>query len=167
MIETSPLTVERLRHLLDYDPETGRFVWRNPESKKARLLRGKEAGCLHKAYGYWVIRIDGRLYRRARLAWLWMHSQWPELEVDHRNGVRTDDRISNLRLATSSQQNANTARPRDNSSGFKGVSWHAKDKRWRARLANKWLGNFRTREEAFAAYKHALNERYGEYARFE
>jgi hypothetical protein len=88
--------------------------------------------------------------------------------VDHINRNGLDNRRSNLRPATTSQNNANQGRRRDNTSGFKGVSWHASRKRWNARIGFQGktisLGHYLTREEAARAYDQAAIEMYGEYA---
>lgn len=157
-------SLERLRHLLSYDQDTGFFRWRNPEGKKAKTLAGREAGCLN-AYGYRVIRIDGVLYQASRLAWLYVHEREPSDEIDHANGTRDDNRIANLREATRAQNVANQGAQTRNASGLKGVSWHAGDKKWRARIGRKFLGNFDSKAEASAAYARALEAEHGQFAR--
>ncbi len=95
---------------------------------------------------------------------------WPK-ELDHKNGKKNDDRLVNLREATSSQNKANTKRRSDNKSGFKGVCWNAKVKKWRATIKignkQKHLGLFRHPYDAWLAYARAAREYYGEFARFE
>lgn len=153
-----------IREMLHYDPDTGYFTWRTLSSKKAASLIGERAGCLHKVYGYWVIRLDGRLYRACRLAWFWTHGEWPSDEIDHINGDRADDRLCNLREASRKQNAANTRGFGE--SGFKGVSWHKGDAKWRARYANKFLGNYDTREQASDAYRRAAIAANGDFARW-
>lgn len=160
-----PLTAERLRQVLSYEPSTGIFMWSaGLKSKKAAALVGKPAGCPN-ACGYHVIRIDKRLYQASRLAWLWTYGRWPIAKIDHINGSNNDNRITNLREASRIQNVANTRRPHDNLSGFKGVSWHAGDKKWRARVGRKWLGNYDTKEVAAEACRQAREAAYGEFAR--
>jgi hypothetical protein len=90
------LTAHRLRQLLDYDSATGLFRWRaNPRV-------GRVAGYV-KQDGARRIKINGRTYMASRLAWLWMTGRWPVTEINHRNGVKDDDRIVNLREASHSQ----------------------------------------------------------------
>lgn len=160
------LTAERLRELLDYDPETGVFTWRVRRGSTAQ--KGTKAGC-HCAYGYTVIRIDDRLHRANRLAWLYMVGEWPSEHVDHINRVRDDDRWSNLRLATNAQNCANAARSKNNKSGFKGVYWGRREQKWIAKITpnrkQKQLGCFDRVEDAAEAYKRAAIEYYGEFAR--
>src|SRR5258706_15140940 len=100
---------KRLLEVLTYDPETGQF-----------FKRDKVAGHLNSK-GYRRIFIDGRHYRAHRLAWFYMRRRWPRREVDHINGDRDCNKISNLRLATSSQNGHNKPPSKRNKSGFKGV----------------------------------------------
>src|SRR5215467_8628570 len=92
----------RVREVLDYDFETGRFTWR---VKRTRVTVGDLAGCLDA--GRYKIRISGRNYWAHRLAFLWMTGEWPQGEVDHKNGNPTDNRWSNLRDATRPQNQHN------------------------------------------------------------
>lgn len=161
----STLTAERLRFLLSYDPNTGKFI---------RLVGGKgfragfPAGDLHKASGYAYIGIDRKRYRAHRLAWLYMTGEWP-IEVDHMNGDRSDNRWGNLRLATRSQNNANGKRRSDNTSGHKGVNWVARANLWRAYVnfdgKQKHIGYFKDVDSAIAARIKAAKSQFGEFAR--
>jgi hypothetical protein len=166
------ITAERLRELLDYDPETGFFRWAVRVS--SRVCAGDLAGATD-THGYRQIKIDGRLYRSHRLAWLHFYGKWPELDIDHVNGLRDDNRILNLREATKSQNSRNSRRPKNNSSGFKGVCWDGGRRRWIAYIcagnmtgkkSNK-IGQYGTAEEAHAAYAEAAKKLHGDFARFE
>jgi len=100
------LTAERLREVLHYDPETGAWTWL-VAPRKGRSYVGQRAGAL-KDDGYRIIGIDGVRYRSNRLAWLYMTGAWPEADVDHRDRAsRGDDRWTNLRAATRSQNQGN------------------------------------------------------------
>lgn len=90
----SDLTVERLKEVLRYEPETGLFWWKVKTSKRTNLT--KPAGSNHNA-GYYKIGIDGNVYLSHRLAWLYMTGKWPEYDIDHINGNKKDNRIENLR----------------------------------------------------------------------
>ena len=164
------LTHQRLREVLDYDPETGLFTWKarpNLTPFNARWA-GKVVGYLG-AGGYRVINIDARKYRAGRLAWLYMHGVWPRFGIDHRNCIPDDDRIDNLRPANQSENNANSRRRRDNKSGVKGVSWCSATKKWRAsiQVAGKSinLGRYARLVEAIAVRRDASIEHFGEFAR--
>lgn len=141
----------RLRELLNYDPATGVFTRR---LGVRGFAAGSTVGSPHSA-GYIYCSVAGYRCFAHRLAWCYMYGDWPEGELDHINGVRNDNRIDNLRLATRSENMLNRHRPRKgNKSGYIGVSSH-KD-RWRADLtvdgAQQYLGLFDTPEEAHAAY---------------
>lgn len=156
------LTAERLRSLLDYDPATGVFLWRVRRGPSA--LAGSIAGHII-AGGYRLIGVDGTEYYAHRLAWLYVHGAWPTGHIDHQNVTPGDDRISNLREATRSQNLANRPAQSNNTSGLKGVSFHKGAGRWRATIQHKYLGLFDTAEEAHAAYRAAASRVFGEFAR--
>jgi len=161
------LTRARLRELLRYDPETGEFRW----LKDSRMVRaGDLAGCLDREH-YWVICIDYRNYPAHQLAWLHVTGRWGRPMIDHRDGNPANNRWSNLRVATSSQNNANRCRPRHNTSGFKGVHFNAQRRKWAATICKDWrtiyLGLFLTPEAAHAAYVAAARKLFGEFARVE
>lgn len=154
------LTAEALRGHLTYDPTTGVFLWKKRRWRRATGV----AGCLNSK-GYRVIVIDDRQYNASHLAWLYVHGEWPELELDHRDTNRANDRIENLREAQPEQNRANT-RPRS-ASGFKGV--RRRWSRWESSLVYKgeyfYLGTFDTPEGAADAYHAKAVSLYGEFAR--
>jgi hypothetical protein len=163
------LTAERLRDLLDYDPETGVFTNRVSRGSTARA--GQMAGSRHNVLGYTYIFLCGRRYLAHRLAWLYMTGSWPSEDIDHANGEPGDDRYANLRVATASQNGMNSRRPRRNTSGFKGVRWRKREQRWCADIRQNgrtvWLGYFETPEEAHNAYCSAARRLFGDFARAE
>lgn len=122
----SVLTVERLKELLHYDPETGVFTWQRTDTPFNLRFRGKSAGTL-KARGYIEIGIDGRKYKAHHLAWLWAHGELPKVSlrmgIDHINRDSNDNRICNLRLVRASMNCQNRRQSIPNTSGIKGVSW--------------------------------------------
>lgn len=150
------LTVEEARSRLNYDPETGRLTW-----KKLRNTRriGEEAKSLDVA-GYVQVNISGTLVKGHRLAWLLHYGAWPDGDIDHINGVRNDNRISNLR-SVSGKVNCQNQRvgSRPSVTGLIGVHLQGRgsaNKRYRAKI---WvdgrqihLGGYATPEEAHAAY---------------
>jgi HNH endonuclease len=157
------LTQKRLRELLDYDPVTGWFTWR--VNKNDHASKGKRAGQVHPLYGYRCVCLDGRHYRMARLAFLWMTGEWPKPEADHKNCVRADDRWDNLRSANR-QQNLANSKPRGQS-GLKGVTW-TKGKYQAAIRVNCrtiYLGRFDDPQSAHAAYVAAASKHFGQFAR--
>lgn len=148
------LTADRLRELLAYDRETGAFTWKVARGRG--VMVGDIAGYTHSG-GYRYIGVCGRNHRAHRLAWLWVHGVWPAACLDHRNGVRSDNRIVNLREATIAENAQNRLQvASDNTSGHPGVSWRKDRCRWRAFIhldgRQHHLGHYATAEEAAAAY---------------
>lgn len=94
------LDYERLKQSLSYDPETGVFTWIKKGRGRMRFF-GKPAGRINPA-GYSHIEIDGSDYYAHRLAWLYVHGSWPANQIDHKNGLRSDNRLANLQEATNS-----------------------------------------------------------------
>src|SRR5262249_29995849 len=121
------LNAERLRELLHYAPETGRFYWR---VSKGGVAAGSEAGSPH-SHGYTVIRIEGACHYAHRLAWLYVYGEHPAQQIDHRDGNRADNRIANLRLSTPPQNARNRSR-RHRQGPFKGVQ--RRGRKWKARI---------------------------------
>lgn len=168
MIRKDDITAESVRQILDYEPDTGLFRWR---VKRGNVLPGYVAGHM-SFYGYTVIKIAKRAYFAHRLAWLCTHGEWPIIEIDHVNGTRSDNRICNLRLATRSQNGANSQLSKRNSTGLKGVKYdpRAKKKKWTARIVvNRreiYLGSFIDAESAHRAYCAAAETNFGNFAKF-
>jgi hypothetical protein len=108
----STITAERLRQLLHYDPERGVFTWLSRPAERSWNTRfaGTRAGTIN-GLGYVVIGILGRRYKAHRLAWLYVHGEWPGRELDHINCDKSDNRIANLRPATRSQNIARIKPP--------------------------------------------------------
>jgi hypothetical protein len=163
------LTAERLRNLLHYDPATGVFAWRVSDGH--RRIVGAAAGGKNSE-GYRKIRIDGRRYPAHRLAWLYEHGKWPDNQVDHRYGNRSDNCLANIRPANSSQNRQNAALSKNNMSGYKGVSFDARSRSrpWLARITHngrtRHLGYHPTAEAAHAVYCSAAAGLFGEFANF-
>lgn len=150
------LTLDRVRSLLDYSPETGVLT---------RKDSGRAAGGVGTD-GYRTISLENRRYRAARVIWLLMTGDWPEGDVDHINCDPLDDRWDNLRIASRAQNLANT-RAR---SGLKGASWVTAKGKWKAQIRiggkNCHIGYFGTEQEANAAYRAAAVKAHGEFARW-
>lgn len=149
------LTQDRLKEVLDYDQNSGLFTWAIDYSKKSS--KGSVAGKNHSA-GYRVVFFDASQHMMHRLAWLYIYGVLPEKHIDHINGNKVDNRISNLREVTHSENQQNRKRT-SNTSGFSGVT-KVKDKaRWGARIRinyNKiFLGYFDSPELAYEAYLKA------------
>lgn len=154
---------------LSYDAETGVFRWKIRVQCHGGGRRPGDAAGTNKD-GYVVILLFGRQYRAHHLAWLVMTGEWPPIDrdIDHENRVRSDNRWGNLRLATRAQNNLNSGKRHDNSSGFKGVHRLRKTGSYYARIQHAGkiihLGVFKTKELAAAARAEAELKFYGEFA---
>jgi hypothetical protein len=146
------ITQKRLKELFKYNTDTGDFI---RAMKLPGGVVGSVAGCLKS--GYVVIRADGVLYRAHRLAWLYINGEWPIGEVDHINGQKNDNRISNLRDVPISEnrQNQRTAR-KNNTTGFLGVTYSKVRNKFIAHICingkNKTIGYFENASDAHTAY---------------
>lgn len=99
------LTLSRLKKLLDYDPSSGIFHWKFIVFR-SKMKVGDVAGGLDEK-GYVRIRIDGIKYRAHRLAWFYVKGVWPSDTIDHKDRVRNNNRILNLREANGHLQACN------------------------------------------------------------
>lgn len=159
-------SIERIKEMLRYDPETGHFWWLVAGRGRRRLDR--PAGALSH-HGYLKIGLDCGHYYAHHLAWVYVHGTWPIGEIDHIDGNGLNNALPNLRQATPSQNTMNRRTQSNNTSGVKGVwlcpqtgRWHAYIKANRVR---KFLGSFGTREEAAAARFDAEHHVFGEFRR--
>ena len=145
------------QNVLEYCPETGRLTWK-VASRNGLVKPGDEAGYIGSR-GYRQVRAFGRTHIAHRVCWLLHYGEWPHGEIDHINCVRTDNRISNLRVASKSanQQNKRSAQ-RNSVSGILGVTQMASG-RWRANIRadgkNRHIGTYATAGEAADAYATA------------
>ena len=155
------ITVEQVRELFDYGDD-GYLRWRKGRNA------GRIAGAVnHRGYRNITVTIERKTtYRAHRLVWLWVYGEWPRLQIDHANLNRDDNRTTNLRLATQSQNLANQ-KGRRAKSGFKGVRQFGA--KWQAVIhrgdRNYHLGMYSTPELAHAAYCEAAAAAHGQFAR--
>ncbi|MCO7736425.1 HNH endonuclease [Brucella intermedia] len=156
------VTIQRLKEILNYEPETGFFKWRVNRGGKA--VQGSLAGTRDRQ-GYIRINLGGRIYAAHRLAWFYMNGTWPKDQIDHRDLDKANNSWANLREATHAQNQANTSSK--NITGFKGVEKHGS--RYRAYIRSNGkkqvIGTFSTPQEAHVAYVQAANDNFGEFAR--
>ncbi len=161
------LTLEEVRAALNYDQDTGAFVWRVDRHPRGKA--GKPAGHLSHE-GYLTIGFHHKNFKSHILAWLLTYGEWPSAEIDHRNGVRHDNRRANLRLATDQQNAMNRGIRSDNTTGHTGVSFSKSKGKWVAYLCTGGkliiLGHVGSKEAAVQARRHAASIHFGEVARF-
>lgn len=159
-------SIERVRELLTYEPDTGILRWR--VTLGSRAAAGQEAGGVDKSTGYHRVVIDKRLLLSHHVAWAWTTGEWPT-QVDHVHGKEAGNGWKNLRVSTQSQNMANAGIFSHNTSGFKGVSWHKVTGKWQSQIRVKGkqmcLGFYATKEEAAEAYAAAATKHFGEFAR--
>ena len=157
------VTAERLRELFNYNPETGVFTRLVSVSDNAKA--GDIAGTMNSG-GYMKIVVCGRLYQSHRLAWLYVYGRWPAHEIDHINGIRTDNRIENLRdvIPSTNKQNQRNANS-NNKLGLLGVTRRSQGFHAQIRINGKctYLGTFPTGEQAHAAYLDAKRKNHSGY----
>lgn len=159
-IATEKLTVERLREVADYNPETGFFTWRcRSESTRGWNpgFAGKQVGGIARCgpRSYISIGIDNVRYRAHRLAWLYVHGKWPSGDIDHKDGNGLNNKLDNLRDVTRTLNLINGARYCTNSSGVSGVTWDAVRGKWHAKIycsyQQYFIGRFTNLADAEAA----------------
>ena len=131
------ITQKEVKKYLDYNPDTGVFKWKVRTGKRNKI--GSIIKCKNY-YGYIVIRINKKLYKASRLAWLYMYGCFPKYNIDHINRIRDDDKLCNLRDVNQTVNRINSRIRKDNKSGKIGVSWCKLRKKWRAQITiNKKL----------------------------
>jgi len=152
------LTQEELKSKVIYFPEEGYFI---------RLPLGNVAG--YNENGYVKLKINGKGYFAHRLAWLYMTGEMPKDCIDHINGIKHDNRFINLRECTRQQNNLNVSLKSNNTSGYKGVSWNKRAKKWKATgYLNKkciHLGFFKKAEDAYNEYIKFINEHHKDFGK--
>ena len=158
------LNKDQMKKVLDYDPETGIFRWK---ISRGGMRKGAVSGSLNNR-GYLSIMVNGKNYQAHRLAWLYVHGEFPKQNTDHINRKKIDNRIINLRMCSNSQNQANCLKRSDNTSGYKGVSWCKYNNKWNAyiRFNSKRsnLGYFSDKLKAAIAYNEKAVELFGEFA---
>lgn len=170
------IDVDLVTRRLRVDKESGRLIWKAREvitpyhktwnSKYPGMLADKKTD----RKGYRMVMIDGCYFRAHRLVWAICNNKDPgEFDIDHANMNKSDNRPDNLRLATSSQNKMNTTIRRDNSSGYKGVSWFAREKKFVAQIwkdkKKTVIGYFDSAEMASRAYDDYSRQLHGEFGR--
>lgn len=161
--EAACVSHQRLLELLSYDPETGIFVWLKTNTNI--VPAGTTASIGLNADGYRFLKIDKKSYSQGRLAWFYVHGKWPIGVIDHMNGVRSDNRLSNLRDVSISYNTHNSKKVhRNNKLGILGVNKRPTG-RYQASITvgkkKKFLGTFETAHEAGEAYLKAKAELHG------
>lgn len=147
------LTHEQLIESLNYDADTGVFMWLT--GVDGTTWHGRPAGCKTKL-GYIRIRVRGELVMAHRLAWLYVNKRWPEDQLDHINGVRDDNRIVNLREVNSAENSFFGSQRATTTSQFVGVHWDRRRQCWQSFIGVNgkkiWIGGFNSETDAAIAW---------------
>ncbi len=173
------MTPKKVRELLAYDPLTGGFTWKKRKLRNGferidkgwnTRFAGKMVAIRVHRFGHCQIGLHCRNYMAHRLAWMIHYGIIPSRNLDHINGDPQDNRIVNLRLASQSENLRNSRLRKDNTSGYKGVSWDKKSQRWQVYIKPEGrntiaLGRFAILEDAIEARKSAEQQYHGEFAR--
>lgn len=151
------MTQDELKSFLEYNNETGIFIWRVHRTGMA--TKGDVAGYKHVS-GYIHIGLKGKDYKAHRLAWLYMYGKFPDcgMHTDHINRKLDDNRICNLRIISPSENARNRNTRIDNKSGVTGVQWHKRSKKWYVTVGNKYIGMFERKEDAIKARRESAND---------
>jgi len=162
------LTQEKLKEHLHYDELSGKFTWLKITSN--RVKTGSEAGIYDKKSNRFLIRLNGILYLSHRLAWLYMTGEFPRYVIDHINGNSQDNRFCNLRDCTQMQNTWNAKIRKNNTSGYKGISWSDDRKKWvvmiKAGGKYRLIGRFKDIKDAIYANNKFRNELHGEFCNY-
>ncbi len=150
---TCILTQEELKTQLHYNPETGIFI-RLISGGNNKYKVGSVAGGFD-ALGYIAINISGKKYKAHRLAWFYIHGEWPKDKIDHINCIRSDNKIKNLRESTQQENCFNSCKRKNNKTGYKGVVL-TKTGKYKAcatlNYKNINLGYYENAKDAYMAY---------------
>ena len=154
LVKATPLSAERLREVVAYNPETGVFTWKLSIATKTKV--GNECGGLTKK-GYRHFCVDGKLHLAHRLVWLHVYGHWPVGEIDHKNGMKADNRLTNLRDVPNivNQQNRKVAIV-GSKSGLLGVGWYEPLNKWVAKIR----ANGQVHHLGYYADKHKAHQIY-------
>lgn len=174
MGNSNTIPVSLLRELLAYDPQTGFLFWK--ERNESHFSAGKisaagKAGQWNSKYagkrvsekpsreGYATCGIKPRTFKAHRVTWALHYGKWPDGQIDHINGVRNDNRISNLRDCTQLENCTNRKLSTLNKTGFFGIYFYPPTGKWQAEIKRSGkrthLGYFNTKEDAILARKEA------------
>ena len=166
---SAPISVDKLRALVSYEPSTGLFTWlaRGNKSFDNRFC-GKPAFTYATSHGYKAAFLNGgKIVYAHRAAYAIMTGQWPVDQIDHIDQNKTNNKWSNLRAATNAQNNRNISARNTGTSKYKGVHWFKRKGKWQAQIRcngkRQHLGYFHDEKDAHEAYQKAAKLLHGEW----
>ena len=164
-------SVELLRQILEYNPDSGVLVWKHREESSFIPRDGRTPSHMANAWNsansgrialasvaknkYLRGAINGSCFYAHRVAWAIHCGEWPEHDIDHINGIRSDNRICNLRAVSRSENLKNRMISSNNTSGTMGVSYSKHHKLWSVTIGDNHIGWFSSKEDAVTARKEA------------
>ena len=152
---------ETVKKLFHYDAESGMLIWRFGNGRNVKPWQEVKA---KNGNGYYTAKIHGKSYLAHRLAWLYVHGSFPNKYIDHKNRIRNDNRLCNLRDVNTTDNAQNISLPSHNKSGYIGVSWIKSHNCWtvyvKVNKKNKWLGYYKNLDDAVAVRKAGEKQHY-------
>ena len=152
---------QTVKKLFYYDAESGMLLWRNGHGRNVKPWQQAKA---QNGHGYYTAKINNTSHLVHRLIWLYVHGRFPEKYIDHKNRIRNDNRLCNLRNVSTTDNAQNISLPKHNTSGHMGISWYARDQKWNVYIKvnkkNKWLGRYASIDDAIAVRKAAEQAHY-------
>ena len=150
-----------------YEYKDGNLYYKTRTSNRINI--GDIVGYINKQSGYVELYFNKKKTRAHRLIWIYHNGDIAnKLQIDHINGIRHDNKIENLRLANNTQNSYNRPKTKKGTSGYKGVFWNIKGKKWESKIQIngklKYLGLFPTKELAYEAYCKAAKQIQGDYS---
>ncbi len=156
-------TKEYLNERLSYDPETGILRWKMVSTRWGMRPTDRVAGTKASGGDCSQMMVDNTFLKAHRVIWRMVHGDFDEqLVIDHINGDRGDNRISNLRLVTHQENMKNCSLSKNNTTGHTGIWYQASTDKWHASIHKDYkkvhIGSYKTKGEAIKARKDAEKE---------
>lgn len=152
---------ETVQKLFYYHAESGMLIWRFGNGRNVKPWQEVKA---QNGHGYYHAKIQGKSYLAHRLIWLYIYGKFPDKYIDHKNRIRNDNRLCNLRDVNTTDNAQNISLPKHNTSGHIGVSRIKSHNAWtvfiKVNKKNKWLGHYKNLDEAISARKEGERQYY-------
>ncbi len=155
-MKNSKLSLDRAKILFNYDPVNGKLYWSDFALSESKRRLKKDGGLGSLARGYLDLRVDRKLYKVHRLIWFIHYGEWPKNQIDHINGITTDNRICNLRDVTNQENQKNRGLGKNNTSGFLGVHKSKNSGKW---FASVTINGVTKRKGPYKDKQKAIDER--------